>query len=205
MERVLLVKIDSLQARAVQDNGLKFRYKRRDFVSGPIVAHLDETASPPANLGLINVSTGEIRLSWAIIATIPLTPAALAAGELSDKEGGLLRMTFDETGKVLEDGSGFDAFGGGTIGSGSLFSGALLASQSNFARVTASTKKTPHLARTLTAGGSVSLVLIPESFLDVTLPKSLGGETQRLNLTGVFTLSSILALGNVEGAKRSRR
>lgn len=205
MDRVQLVKIDSLQARVVQDSGLKFRYKRRDYISGPIVAYLDETAPPPANLGLVNVSTGEIRLSWAIIATIPLTPTALAAGELSDKEGGLLRLTFDETGKLLEDGSGFDAFGGGTIGAGSLFSGARLASQSNFARVSASTKKTPHLGRTLAAGGSVHCVLIPESFLDVTLPKQLGGGTQRLNLAGVFVLSSVLSLGNIDGAKRSRR
>jgi hypothetical protein len=205
MDQIVLLKIESLHARVVQEAGLKLRQKRREFFTGSIAAHLDEKADPPANLGLINLTTGAIHLRWAIIATLPVTADALAAGQVSQKESGPLRVSFDEVGQVLEDGAGFDATGGGQIAPGSLLSSANLESQHNLVRTIPDARKMVPLTRALASGKSVRCALIPESYLDLTLPKSLGGGTQRLNLVGAFVLVPVMTLGGREGTKRTRR
>src|SRR5579871_1174293 len=120
MDQIVLLKIESLHARVVQEPGLKFRLKQKEVHTGTIAAHLDDTAPPPANLGLLNVTTGTIRLRWAIVATLPVLADAFASGLISQKESGLLRVSFDESGQIPEDGSGFDATGGGSVSPGSL-------------------------------------------------------------------------------------
>jgi hypothetical protein len=205
MDQIVLLKIESLHARVVQQAGLKFRQKGRELYTGTISAYLDESAAPPANLGLINLTTGGIRLRWAIIATLPIMADASAAGEVPPKEGGLLRVTFDEDGEVPEGGHGFRATGGGEIAPGSLLSAARVLSQSNGFRKLPNKGKNPPIMNALASGMSVDCALIPESTLDIALPRSLGGGTQCLNLVGGFTLVPIMTLGGKSAAKRSRR
>jgi hypothetical protein len=202
MDQIALLKIETLHARVVQETGLKLRQKRREFFTGSIAACLDERADPPSNLGLINLTTGAIHLRWAIIATLPAVADALAAGQISQKESGLLRVSFDEVGQVRKDGFGFDAKGGAKIAAGSLLGAANVELHSNFARTL---PDEPPMTRALANGDSVRCALIPESYLDVTLPSSLGGGTQRLNLVGAFVLAPIMSLGGRESTKRTRR
>jgi hypothetical protein len=205
MDQIVLLKIESLHARVVQEAGLKLRQKRREFFTGSIAAHLDEKADPPANLGLINLTTGAIHLRWAIIAMLPVTADAFAAGQVSQKESGPLRVSFDEFGQVLKDGSGFDATGGGNIAPGSLLGSATIEAHSNFVRTIPDERKMVPMTRALANGNSVRCALIPESYLDLTLPSSLGGGTQRLNLVGAFVLVPVMSLGRREGTKRTGR
>jgi hypothetical protein len=205
MDQIVLLKIESLHARVVQQDGLKLRQKGREFFTGTIAAYLDESADPPANLGLINLTTGAIRLRWAIVATLPILADAAAAAEIPLKESGPLKVTFDEVGEVPEDGFGFNATGGGEIAPGSLLSAAKVLTQSNgFRMLPIKGKKTPIL-RAIAGGMSVGCALIPESTLEVALPKSLGGGKQCLNLVGGFTLVPIMTLAGQSAAKRSRR
>jgi hypothetical protein len=202
MDQIVLLKIESLHARVVQEAGLKLRQKRREFFTGSIAAHLDEKADPPANLGLINLTTGAIHLRWAIIATLPVTADAFAAGQVSQKESGPLRVSFDEVGQVLKDGCGFDANGGATIAPGSLLGSATIKLHSNEVRTI---PDEPPMTRALANGNPARCALIPSSYLDLTLPSSLGGGTQRLNLVGAFVLVPVLSLGGRAGTKRTRR
>jgi hypothetical protein len=202
MDHVVLVQIESLHARVVQEAGIKLRYKRREFFTGSIAAHLDEKADPPANLGLINLNTGAIRLRWAIIATLPVMADAVASGQVPQKETGLLRVSFDEVGQILKDGSGFDAAGGARILPGSLLGSATIAAHSNTFRLI---RDEPPMTRAIANGNSVRCALMPESYLDLNLPSSLGGETQRLNLVGACVLVPVLSLGSRERMKRTRR
>jgi hypothetical protein len=205
MDHIVLLKIESLHARLVRAEGLKLRYKRRDFLTGSITAVLDETADPPANLGLLNVSAGSIRLCWQIVVTMPFLADACLAGQLSGKERGVVKITFDESGPVKDDDSGFDAKGSGSIIPGTIFDGAMLPLQSNLVRTPAAANKIIPLAKTLASGKPVPCGLLPESYLDVVFPSSLGGGTHRLNLAGGFVLVPILTHGKSTGTKRTRR
>ena len=182
----------------VQPNGLKIRQKNHDIFTGTIVAHLDEAAKPPANLGLFNLTTGTIRLRWAIIATLPIMADAFAAGQVSQKEIEQLRVSFDEVGEVPEDGYEFEATGGGEIAAGSLLSAAKVLSQSNGFRTFSFKGKKVCLQSALAGGASVGCTLSPESTLELALPKSLGGGTHRLNLVGGFVLVPIMTIGGRE-------
>jgi hypothetical protein len=202
MDQVLLLKIESLHARLVPETGIKIRYKRRELTTGVVSAILDETAVPPANLGMLNLTAGTIHLSWRIVATLPFLADVSAAGLLPEKETAPLKINFEEIGNVLEDDSGFDAVGGGSIEPGTPFSGVKITIQSNYAR-TFPPRKVP-LAETLASGKSVRCVLTPDSYLDFKLTPSLGGGTQRANLIGSFALVPLMLLGR-NAAKRSRR
>jgi hypothetical protein len=202
MDQIVLVKIESLHARVMQEAGLNFRMKGREFVTGTIAAHLDEKAAPPANLGLVNLTTRKIRLRWAIIATLPAMADACAAGQVSEKELGLVKISFDEQGQFQKDGSGFDAKGGGEMAAGSVLSSAVIKSQPNgFGAIPAGLD----IVRALGNGSTVRCALKPESYIDLALPKSLGGEKRRLNLTGGFRLVPVLTLGPLAETKRTRR
>ena len=102
MDPIVLLKIKSLHARASQETGLRLRQKGRDILTGPIVAHLDESAESPANMGMIDLATGTIQLDWAVIATLPFMADAFASGSISQKESASVRASFEESGQVLE-------------------------------------------------------------------------------------------------------
>jgi hypothetical protein len=205
MDQIVLLQIESLHARLVRDTGLQLRYKRKDLLTGSITAILDETADPPANLGLLNVTAGTIRLNWAIVATLPFMADATASGLVSEKERGTLKITFDESGKILPNDAGFNATGGGSILPGTVFDGAMLPSQSNFVRVPGVASRPVPFSKTLAGGKPVPCALLPESYLDVVFPPSLGGGTHRVNLTGGFVLTPILTLGPTATRKRAKR
>ena len=64
----------------------------------------------------------------------------------------------------------------------------------------------PTLKRAFTHGDPVRCVLVPDScYLDITLPKALGGGSQRLSLVGGFTLLPLVTLRRTEGGRRGRR
>jgi hypothetical protein len=202
MDQIVLVKIESLHARLMQEAGLNLRLKGREFVTGTIAAHLDENAEAPANLGLVNLTTRQIRLHWAIIATLPAMADACAAGQISEKELGLVKVSFDEHGQFLKDGSGFDTDGHGKMAAGSVLSSAVIPSQPN------GVKAIPaglDIIRALSTGNTVRCALSPESYIDIAFPKSLGGEKQRLNMIGGFRLVPVMALGAGAETKRTRR
>jgi hypothetical protein len=202
MDQIVLVKIESLHARVVQEAGLELRQRGREFVTGTIAAHLDEKAEPPANLGLVNLTTRKIRLHWAIIATLPAMADASAAGQVPAKESGLVKVSFDEHGQFTKDGSGFDTAGGGEMAAGSVLSSAVIVSQPNgFSAIPAGLD----IIRALGNDNTVRCALRQESYLDLALPKSLGGGTQRLHLIGGFMLVPVMALGPRVEAKRARR
>jgi hypothetical protein len=192
VDQIVLLKIESLHARVVQEAGLKLRRGGHEFYTGTIAAILDATADPLANLGLLNLSTGLIHLRWAIIATLPIMADASAAGEVLQKESAPLRVSFDEIGEVAKNGYSFDAMGGGEIAPGSLLSSATISSQNNRMRTIPVGGKKISLNRALAKGDSVRCALIPESYLDIVLPKPLGGGKHRLNLVGGFVLAPLL-------------
>ena len=160
MDQIVLLKIESLHARVVQEAGIKLRQKRREFFTGSIAAHLEEKADPPANLGLVNLTTGAIHLRWAVIATLPIMADAFAAGEFRQKRAAL-RVSFDEVGQILKDGSGFDAKGWATVAPGSLLGSATVDEHSNFIRAISNDGKVINMARTLASGNSVRCAFSP--------------------------------------------
>jgi hypothetical protein len=200
----LLLKIESLHARSVQEAGLKIRHRGREIHTGTIVATLDDSAAFPANVGMIDLDTGTIHLRWGIIAMLPFMADAFASGAISVKESKTFRVSFEEAGQVLEDGNGFDVQGTGQLCPGTLLSSADIGFQNNLVRIHPEPrKKTLHAL--LSAGDSVRCALLPESYLDITLPKSLGGGTQRLNLIGGFLLIPVLTLGQLSKPVKGRR
>ncbi|MGD9724471.1 MAG: hypothetical protein AB7O59_24815 [Pirellulales bacterium] len=205
MDQIVLLKIESLHARVVQPNGIKLRQKGKDIYTGMIAAYLDEAAGPAANHGLVNLTTGEIRLQWAIVATLPIMADAFAAGEVSEKESQPLRVSFDEAGVIPEGGDAFEAIGGGQVASGSLLSGARVMSQSNHMKRIPDRGDRVSLTQALARGKPVRCALTPESVLEIALPKSLGGGTQKLNLLGGFVLAPVMKMGGREAVRRKAR
>jgi hypothetical protein len=205
MEPVVLLKIKALHARSFQETGLTIRYGGSDILTGPIVAHLDESAESPANTGMIDLATGTIRLQWAVIVTLPFTADAFAGGRITEKESAPVRARLDESGQVLDDGSGFAVSGTGQISPGSVLSAATIGAHQNVANAVATGRKAK-FGHALAAGKVVRCAFVPESSaVEVTLPKSLGGGTQRLNLIGGFLLVPVMTLQRPDRTKRSRR
>lgn len=204
MDPTLLLKIESLHARSVQETGLKIRYRGREAHTGTVVATLDDSAPFPANVGLVNLATGTIQLRWAIVAMLPFMADASAAGEVPLKESAPLKVSFEEFGQIREDGCGFDVEGTGEVCPGSVLSPVAIPGQNNYIRVHTDPKKKT-FGSLLTAGDTVRCALVAESYLDVVLPKSLGGGTQRLNLVGGFLLTPVMTLGKLAKPVKKRR
>jgi hypothetical protein len=193
-----------MHARCVQESGLKFRYRGREVNTGTVVATLDDGAPFPANVGLVNLDTGTIQLRWAIVAMLPFMADAFAAGDIQAKESAPLRVAFEEFGQIKEDGCGFDVEGTGEVCAGSVLSPALIPGQNNYIRVLTEPKKKT-FSSLLAAGDPIRCALAAESYLDVVLPKSLGGGTQRLNLVGGFLLTPVMTLGKLAKPVKKRR
>lgn len=193
MDETLLVKIESLHARVVKESGLALKRGGQDFVTGTVSAVLDDAAGPTSNLGVVNLTAGTIQLRWSIVATLPLLADALAAGIVAPRESGAVRVTFEEAGPLLPDGSGFDATGTGSVAPGSMLSGATIYPHTNYVRVAPTQRgRPPHLAKTLAKGQPVRCALLPQSYVEAGLPKALGGGKHSLNLIGGFTLVPIV-------------
>jgi hypothetical protein len=202
---IVLFKIESLHARTVQETGLTIRQRGTEIVTGTIVAHLDDSAAFPTNLALVDLATGAIQLRWAIIAALPFLADAFASGSLSPKDSSPVRATLDETGQVLDDGSGFQVKGTAQIKPGSLLSAADITLHNNLVQIATEGRKSTSVSA-LASGAGVRCTLVPESsYLDVTLPKSMGGQSQRLNLVGGFRLVPVMTLAPPQPTKRSRR
>ena len=205
MDSIVLLKIKSLHVRVSQENGLTLRPKGREINTGTIVACLDDSAASPANMGMIDLATGTIQLNWAVIVTLPFTADAFAIGLISQKESDLVRASFEESGQVLDDGSGFDVKGTGKISLGSVLSSAKIPLHNNVIDIRGD-GRTRTLVSDLAAGKVLRCALVTEScYVDVALPKSLGGGTQRLNLVGGFLLVPVMILERPERTRRSRR
>jgi hypothetical protein len=202
---IVLFKIESLHARTVQETGLTIRQRGLEIVTGTIIAHLDDSAAFPTNMALVDVATGAIQLRWGIIAALPFSADAFASGTLSQKDSSPVRATLDETGQVLDDGSGFQVKGTAQINPGSLLSAARITFHNNFVKIATEGRKSTSVSA-LASGSGVRCTLVPESsYVDVSLPKSLGGASQRLNLVGGFRLVPVMTLARPEPTKRSRR
>jgi len=205
MDPVVLFKIGSLHARSVEQNGIKFRYRGREFFTGTIVAHLDDSAEVPDNLGIVDLASGAIKLRWALIVGVPFLADAFASGSLSQKDAGPTRVALEETGRVLDDGSGFSVKGTGRVGPGSFFSPAKVAAHVNLVQIHPGGTGTT-MQRGITSGSAIRCAFVSEScYLDIALPKSLGGGSQRLNLVGGFFLLPLMTLPRTERPKQSRR
>jgi hypothetical protein len=202
---IVLFKIESLHARTVQETGLTIRQRGTEIVTGTIIAQLDDSAAFPTNLALVDLSTGAIQLRWGIIAALPFLADAFASGSLSPKDSSPVRATLDETGQVLDDGSGFQVKGTAQIKPGSLLSAAAITLHNNLVQIATEGRKSTSVSA-LASGAGVRCTLVPESsYLDVTLPKSMGGQSQRLNLVGGFRLVPVMTLASPQPTKRSRR
>jgi hypothetical protein len=205
MEPIVLLKIKSLHARSVQQDGLKIRYQGSDIRTGPIVAYLDDSAEMPANTGLIDLATGAIRLRWAVIATLPFLADAYAKGAIPQKDSAPVRAKLDECGQVSADGSGFNVKGTGEIDPGSVLSGGIIPDHQNPVLAVAA-GGTAKIGAALKAGDAVRCTFVSESAsLTIKLPKSLGGGTQHVNLAGGYLLVPVMTLERPTATKRSRR
>jgi hypothetical protein len=199
MAQLMLLQIQSLHARSVQEAGLIVRIGGIAIETGPIVAILDGTAVSPANTALLDLDTGKIRLKWGVIATLPFMADAFASGAIAPAVSAPVQVTLDEHGHVLGDGNGFDVQGTGNIVPGSILSGASVPTHQNLVSA-------PGIAASLAAGDTAICTFAPESsVVQVKLPRALGGGTQSLNLTGGFLLVPLMTLEPRERSKRRRR
>jgi hypothetical protein len=205
MPPIVLSQIQSLHVRAVQETGLKIRFGASDILTGPIVAILDDTAASPANTALLDISSGVISLQWAVIATLPFTADAFASGAISPKDSAVVRVALEENGQVTANGSGFAVEGTGQIAPGSVLSSASIPGHQNGVTA-AGIGTTVKFAAALAAGDTVQCTFIPDAcVLQLKLPRSLGGGTQSLNLTGGFLLVPVMTLERPDRTKRRRR
>jgi hypothetical protein len=225
MTDVVVFKIKTLHARSMQETGLLLRHRDNEFYSGPIVACLDEMAAAPANLGVVDFSTGAIKFHWCTLVTMPFLADAFAENHLPVSEAAPLRVSFEEEGTVVGD--GFVAQGPGWVHGGSIFSHAVVASVNNVRRERGGDVQTPPPARRATTDerstqvpsadlplvpgvepadimsfrerlfrGNMLQVFTPEmSKVSIALPEALGGGRQYINLRGAFTIDPVLVLG----------
>ena len=190
MDKLLACRITSLHARTGLDPDSKLRYRRKELDTGAVVAHLDPNAMLPDNLGLINLTTGAIKIRWAVVATLSLLVDASAQGLLPDEEAEPVRLWFEESGKITD--KGFRVRGNGGILPGSIFSGSSGIACANAAELVSGDG--PFLKK-LAGGRPVKLAFVPKSStLDLAFPSQLGGGTHRLNLVGGFSLIRIMTL-----------
>ncbi len=205
MDSIVLFKLESLHARTVGDKGLTIRQRGHEISTGTIVAHLDHAAESLTNIALVDVATGAITLKWTVIAAMPTLADAFAAGSLTQKERSPVRVTLEESGHVFENGSGFAVKGAAQIHPGSFLSGARIDLHNNQMQITADGPKAP-TGSLLASGSVVRCTLVPESsYVDITLSKSMGGGSHRLNLIGGFLLVPVMTLARSEQPKRGRR
>ena len=201
MDPLVLLQITSLHARTV--GSLKLTICGKVAEAGPIMASLDPSAGPPANLAMLDLATRMITLRWSVI--VGLHPLAdLFAGLPADRSDAVT-VTFEETGQIHEDGSGFDAYGGGEMGPGSLLSDADMEFQSNFIKFAGRRPSFKAMGRSLLGGTPLRCVMQPESFLHITLPSALGGGAHRVNITGGFVLEPAMTLPRTMKSVRKRR
>jgi hypothetical protein len=201
MDPLVLLQITSLHARTL--GSLKLTIGGKVTEAGPIVASLDPSAGPPANLAMLDLSTRMITLRWCVMAGLPAL-ADMFAGLPADRSDAVC-VTFEETGQVNEDGSGFDAYGGGEVAPGSFLSDAELEFQSNFITFGGRRPSFKAFSRSVLGGTPVRCVMRPESFLDFALPSALGGGTHRVNITGGFVLEPAMHLPRTMKGVRKRR
>lgn len=204
MASVILLKIESLQVRVIPDTGLRLRYRGQEFSTGMMIAQLDDGAVGPVNMGMVDLASGAILLRWAVLVSIPSLADAVAAGSIDPEHCGPVRVSIEESGQVLPDGSGFNMKGTGRFEPGSLLSPAIILPHPN-GMVLQRGGRARTLVRALGAGGPVPCVFVPERcHMDFALPKSLGGDTQRLNLAGGFSLRPITTLRTPRKGSRGR-
>jgi hypothetical protein len=204
VDPIVLFKITVLHARSVPETGLRVRQRGQEAITGTMVAILDDSAPFPANMGVVDLASGAITLRWAVIATFPYLADAFASGRIPPKDSGVVRVSLEESGQVLDDGTGFNVQGTGQVAPGSIFSQAKVDAHVNFVQFVDGSG--PTLKRAFTHGDPVRCVLVPDScYLDITLPKALGGGSQRLSLVGGFTLLPLVTLRRTEGGRRGRR
>ncbi len=205
MDPIVLFKIESLHARTVQETGLKIRQKGHDILTGIIVATLNENAAPPANLALVDLATGAIQLHWAILATLPFLADAFASGSVPHKDSAPIRATLEESGQVASDGARFEVRGTAQIKPGSVLGATKVSLHNNLVQMTPEDRD-PTSGPVLASGQVVRCTFVPESsYLDVALPKNMGGGSQRLNLIGGFLLVPIVTLARPEPPERTGR
>jgi len=206
MSRIMLLKIESLLVRTVDLNGLKFRLKGNEVSTGVVVGSTDEIARAPGNTGLIDLDSGSIQLNCAAVATMPMMVDAMTAGHIPPSQTGPVKLSFSEFGTVKEDGSGFNTEGKGSIGPGSILSSASIPAKNNGVACPPARGKThSHLIQSLASGESVDCVISPESFLDIKLPRPLGGGSQRIHIMGGFTLVPLGMFGHLKGTKKGKK
>jgi len=205
MSEIVRFKMESLHVRTDPKRGLRFCQGETESFSGTILAHLDEKSGTRSNRGTVDLATGRIRLRWNVVATFPLLADALASGQLSPRDSDLVRVSLTEAGRVLEDDSGFQVEGRGKIRPGSILSPARINAHQNLVRILP-VARSMKFSRALAAGNPIRCVFAPEgSCVEVTLPAALGGESQRLTLTGGFTLQPIGRRRRAAMAKRRRK
>jgi hypothetical protein len=201
MDRIVLFKIASLHARTSPDSGLSLRIAKDEVQTGTIVAHLDDRAAPPANFGLIDLETGAIKLQWAVTAELPIVADAFAGGTVAREHSAPVRVALEESGQVLEDDSGFSVKGTGRIEPGSLLGKSMIPLHVNLVKILPD-GRVKTFSRALSGSGLVRCAFVSESsYLDLGLPKSLGGGKQRLNVVGGFSLQPVMTL---PGTKTTR-
>jgi hypothetical protein len=200
MDPLVLLQITSLHARTV--GSMKLTIGGKAIEAGPMVAAIDQSAAAPANLAMLDLSTRMITLRWSVTVGMPALSDMFAS--LPADQSDAVRVSFEETGQVNEDGSGFDAYGSGEIAPGSMMSDVDLPFQSNFI-VVPGRRSFKAIGRALLGGTPLRCVMRPESFLDVTLPSALGGGNHRINLTGGFVLEPAMLLPRSMKGVRKRR
>lgn len=193
MNDVVLFKIESLHVRTVGENGLTLRQAGQDVHSGPILAHLDEEVEAPGNMGMFDGASGAIQIRWDVVATVPFLADAMASGQIPLEDGGLIRATLEEHGK-LQDGDGsFKLKGHGRIHPGSFLSAADIIAHPNMLRVLGS--RSMPFGRAIASRTPFRCAIDSEgSHVELRLPEVMGGGTQRLKITGGFAVVPLMSL-----------
>jgi hypothetical protein len=138
------------------------------------------------------------------VASIPILADAFARNALPVELSAPVSVSLEETGQVSEDGSGFKVEGTGAVNPGSILSGTMVPTHANFI-VILGRRSLRSVSRAIAAGHPIRCAFGPESFLEITLPDTLGGGDQRLTLTGGFHLLPVMTLPRTLRAARRRR
>lgn len=202
MNDVVLFKIESLHVRTIGDNGLTLRRDGQDIRTGPILAHLDESVEAPGNMGMFDGNTGAVQIRWDIVATVPFLADAMAAGRMPLEDGGLIRVTLEEHGKVQEGNGSFKLKGNGRIHPGSFLSAADIVAHPNMLRVLGS--RSMPFSRAIASGNPFRCAIDSEgSHVELNLPDALGGGSQRLKITGGFAVVPLMSLSRPQTRRRT--
>src|SRR5262249_37741036 len=135
---------------------------------------------------------------------IPVMADRFAAAQIPYKDSGPVRLWLEESGRVSNDGSEFRVKGTGYFAPGSAFSNATIEAHQNFIEVIG-TGPEKNLKRALAKGKPVRCAFKPgSSFLNLTLPKALGGGNHDLHLVGGFTILPVNGSGSAQSSRRGR-